>query len=90
MRDITKTLERAIYDLKSLLPSRKNTTYVTYKGVDLEVLFDEWWDSETEGYCYVECIYIAGVDVTEIMDTNGVFDEIIQIHLDYKKHCANL
>jgi hypothetical protein len=90
MKDITKTLERAIYDLKSLLPSRKNTTYVTYEGVDLEVLFDEYWSDEIDNYCYIENIYISGVEVTDLLDKVGIFDEIIQTHLDYRKHCANL
>jgi hypothetical protein len=88
MKEITSTLDKAIKDLKSLLPSRKNTTYVTYKGVDLEVLFDEYWNSEVDGYCYVEGIYISGVDVTDLLDVNNTFDEIIEVHLEYKKHCS--
>ena len=83
-------LDKAIKDLKNLLPARENTTFVSYEGVDLEVLFDEHWDSETEGYCYIEKIYIAGVEVTDLLDKVGIFDDIIKTYLDYKKHCANL
>lgn len=77
MEDLNKTLDNAIGSLSKIkdeLTSRKDTVFVNHEDIDLEVKFDEG-----EGFCYVEKIYIQGIDVTVLLErVTNLFDEIIE------------
>lgn len=85
METKVKMLNRSIEKLKDLLPSRKNTTYINFKDVDLEVEFDLNGDRrfpEDGFYCYINGIWINGIDVYTLLDTGTNIQEIIDIHLN--------
>lgn len=78
MEKITKIMDNAISSLSGLkkdLPSRKDTVFHNYEGIDLEVKFND--------YCEAEEIYIQGVDVTQlVIDNTRLFTKLSDMELD--------
>ena len=79
-----KTLEECIADLKKLIPSHKNTTFINYKDIDLEVEFQDSYDNrfpEDGQYVYVLKVYVAGIDITELFEQEWMQNELVEIYL---------
>lgn len=84
MKKTIKTLEECISDLKKLIPSHKNTRFVNFMGIDLEVEYEDTYNNrfpEDGQHIYINNVYIAGINVTVLFQENWKQTELIDIYL---------
>jgi hypothetical protein len=70
-----------------MIPSRENTTYINYMGVELEVEYEDTYNNrfpEDGQTIYVHQVYCAGVNITGLFDVDKgqMRYDLIKLYLD--------